>query len=158
MVRFDKAIFRRNSIEYVVGAGMMIFFGWLALMGDEPLKHSVSIVCVGFVLLYLWWKHRHIRPLDPAADGRSYQAAMLERIDCQMQLLRTVRYWYLLPLYIPGLWTVANTWRRSPVAAILGWILITGVFAFIGWLNERAGVAFLRAERAKIEALYREES
>jgi hypothetical protein len=137
---------------------MMLFFAWLVYIGDEPIKHTVAFVCVAFVLGYLRWQHRGLAPLDPAADARTYQAAMLDRIDRQMRLLGTVRYWYLLPLYVPGLWTVAVTWKRSPVAAVFGWIIITGVFVFIGWLNEYAGIKFLKAERAKIEALYREEA
>jgi 4-hydroxybenzoate polyprenyltransferase len=117
---------------------------------------GIPTLGVGFVLAYLWWRHRDLRPLDPSADARVYQAAMLARIDKQIRLLGSVRYWYLLPLYIPGLWVIKQTWKQDPIRAVLNLGIYTGVFAFVGWLNERWGVRRLQAQRAKIQGLYEE--
>ena len=109
-----------------------------------------------FVGAYLWWQHRGLAPLDPAADARSYQAALLMRIEHQIRLLSRVRYWYLLPLYLPAFLTFAAIWPRSRITAVLSFVIVTTVFAAIGWLNERVAVPLLRKERARVESLYEE--
>jgi predicted negative regulator of RcsB-dependent stress response len=111
---------------------------------------------VGFVLAYLWWQHRDLAPLDPSSDARAYQAAMLARIDKQIRLLSRIRYWYLLPLYIPGLWVIKQMWKKNPMMALVSLVVYTGVYALVGWLNESWGVRKLQAERARIAGLYEE--
>ncbi len=156
MTRFDGIIKRRNFMEYAAGAILLIVGAVRLWSGAEPVQPLLLMGSVSFVMVYLWNQHRHLAPLDVAADARSYQAAMLQRIDQQMRLLSSVRYWYLLPLSIPVLWQTATMWRRSPGRAIISLAVVTAVFAAVAWLNERAGIARLRAARAKIEALYRD--
>ena len=82
---------------------------------------------------------------------------MLHRLDRQLQLLRTVRYWYLLPLYIPPVMMSWDAWQRGRrVPAVTAMILVTVVFWFIARLNERFGVAMLNRQRERIEGLYQE--
>jgi hypothetical protein len=159
--QFDRVIFWRNFREYAAGLMLFAFFGWLLVTGKARALGMLQFVYggalgVGFVLAYLWWRHRDLTPLDPSAGARVYQAAMLARIDKQIRLLGSVRYWYLLPLYIPGLWVIKQTWKRDPIRAVLGLGIYTGVFVFVGWLNERWGVRRLQAQRAKIQGLYEE--
>src|SRR5262249_16035255 len=114
--RFDRASHRRNLSEYAAGLALLFLFGWGLIAGNDPALDPaidvIGIVCVAFVMAYLWWNHRHLTPLEPAADARAYQAAMLTRIDNQIRLLRSVRYWYALPLSIPGLWMASQIVRR----------------------------------------------
>ena len=152
--RFDRSIFWRNFREYAGIAVVVVFFGWQWATGGDRVQAAVGIAGALFVGWYLWSRHRRLTRLDPSADARAYQAALLARIDDQVRLLSQVRYWYLLPLYLPGLWTVAQTWRASPVAAVVGWLVITGTFALIAWLNEKVAVDFLKKERARVESLY----
>ena len=154
MTRFDKAVARRNLREYVGFGLIFVFQLWRALWGREYAQATLTLACAGFAMTYLWWQHRRIAPLDPAANARVYQAAMLALIDHQIRLLSTMRYWYLLPCYIPSLWMSIVTWPKSRSAAILILIVVTGLFVFLAWLNERVGVSMLRAKRQKIEALY----
>jgi hypothetical protein len=65
-------------------------------------------------------------------------------------LLSRVRYWYLLPLYVPAVWQIAQGWSWQPWAAAFALAVVTAAFAFIGWLNERCGVRFLQEARAKL--------
>jgi hypothetical protein len=159
--RFDRRIFWRNFREYAAGMVLFVFFVWQLVTGQARARGMLEYIYggalgVGFVLAYLWWQHRSLSPLDPSADGRAYHAAMLARIDKQIRLLGSVRYWYLLPLYIPGLWVVKQTWKRDPISAMVFLGIYTAVFVFVGWLNERWGVRKLRAARAKIQELYEE--
>jgi hypothetical protein len=126
-------------------------------LGGDRVQAAVGITSGLFVVSYLWWQHRRLTPLDPSADGRAYQAALLDRIDGQIRLLKNIRYWYLLPLYLPVAWTVAATWRRNPVAAVVGWALMTAVYILVAWLCERVAVRRLTFERDTVASLYTEQ-
>ena len=154
LARFDRMIDRRNLREYLGLVVLAMMAGWQWMAGGNRVQAAAILAGGLFVGCYLWWQHRRLAPLDPAADARSYQAALLARIDHQIRLLSSVRYWYLLPLFIPSLWTFVATWQRSRVAAVIGFIVVTVLFAGIGWLNERLAVPFLRQERARVESLY----
>jgi hypothetical protein len=157
MWRFDRVIFWRNAREYAAGLLLMGVFGWQFIVGTGRVRNGIAFACVAFVMGYLWWRHRDLPRPDPAADARAYQAVMLERVDRQLQLLRTVRYWYLLPLYVPPLMLSWDTWQRGRrVPAVVALILVTVVYWLIARLNERFVVAMLLKERARIESLYQE--
>ena len=88
--RFDRMIFRRNTRDYVAGGGLFVFFVGMWLIGRDRAGALIGLLSVSFVMLHLWWEHRHLQPLDPAADVAQYKAALLARIDTQIRLLRGV--------------------------------------------------------------------
>jgi hypothetical protein len=157
--RFDQKIFWRNAREYAAGIVLLVVFAVQFGMGHDRIGALIGIVAVGFVMAYLWWKHRDLRPLDPAADVASYRAALLARIDDQIRLLRSVPYWYLLPLCFQPIWMAWRGWRdRHAVAgAVIMLLGVFGAFAFVGWLNVVWGTRTLRARRDKIESTYPKE-
>ena len=151
--RFDHTVFWRNAREYAAGIVLLVvFLGQLAVGGDR-IGALVGIGSVAFVLGYLWWHHRGLQPLDPAADAVSYKAALLARLDDQIRLLRGVTYWYLLPLSLPTLWQAARVWDKSPWAAVVSLAVVAVLFAFLRWLNLTAGVGALRATRANVVSM-----
>lgn len=154
MRRFDRRIFWRNLLEYAAGLFLLVTFARAIVIGDDRPLSLLAFVCIGFVMVYLWLQHRGLTPLDPSADARAYQAAMLARIDKQIRLLGTYRYWYLLPIYIIFLWWFGSIVRDHPLLAVLQLAVNTAVCVGAAWLNERWGVRKLRAERAKVEGLY----
>jgi hypothetical protein len=135
---------------------MVVFAGQMAL-GPDRVGGAIGFVCVAFVMAYLWWKHRGLQPLDPAADVAAYRAALVRRFDDQIRLLRTVPYWYLLPLFVPCLWLFIRMWGTVRWKVLIPFVVIAAFFAFIGWLNVGPGVRMLRAARAKAEAMFTEE-
>lgn len=155
--RFDQTLFWRNAREYAAGIVLLVVFVAQLVMGHDRAGALVGIGSVGFVMVYLWWKHRGLQPLDPAADLIAYKAALLARVDDQIRLLRSVTYWYLLPLSLPTLWQAVHAWDRSPWAAAMLIAVVATVFAFVRWLNVTAGVGALRSTRANIESMYPEE-
>jgi hypothetical protein len=155
--RFDQMLFWRNAREYAAGIVLLVVFMGQLVMGDDGVGALVGIGAVGFVMAYLWWKHRGLQPLDPAADVIAYKAALLARVDDQIRLLRSVTYWYLLPLTLPILWQAGRVWSKSPWAAAISLAGAMALFAFLRWLNITAGVNALRATRAHVESLYPQE-
>lgn len=151
--RFDQTLFWRNAREYAAGIVLLVVFLGQLVMGDDRIGALVGIGSVGFVIGYLWWKHRGLQPLDPAADVITYRAALLARVDDQIRLLRSVTYWYLLPLLLPSLWQAAHVWEESPWAAAVSLAAVVAVFAVVRWLNVTGGVGALLATRANVESM-----
>jgi hypothetical protein len=155
--RFDQKVFWRNFGEYAAGLVVMVVFGGLLILGMERRTAAIGLVCVGFVMVYLWWKHRRLGPLDPTADIATYRAALLRRYDDQIRLLRTMPFWYLAPLFAPMLSVAASAWPRSRGTALALVTVVVAVYVFIGWLNVRLGVGVLRSARANIESMFPQE-
>jgi hypothetical protein len=156
VTQFDRKIFVRNAAEYVGGTVLLIWAGYKAFHGQT----SGLIMCIGvlFMMGYLWWSHRDREVPDPLADARSYQRAMLRRVDKQIRLLRRVWYWYLLPLYVPVWWMASERWQSSPAAAVIAVLIVTAAFGFVGWLNVKFGVSRLKAARQTWAAMFEDPS
>lgn len=155
--RFDRKVLRRNFREYAAGLVMMVIFAGLVILGHDRRTGSIGFACVGFVMVYLWWRHRRLEPLDPTADIATYRAALLKRYDDQIRLLSTMPYWYLVPLFVPVLSIAASVWQRSHEMPWVFLVVVAAVYGFIGWLNVRVGVRALRSARAKIESVFSQE-
>lgn len=155
--RFDHKVFWRNFREYAAGLILMVIFAGQVILGKESRTGAIGFVCVGFVMVYLWWTHRRLGPLDPTADIATYRAALLKRYDDQIRLLRTMPYWYLIPLFVPALSVAASTWPRSRGMTWVFVAVVAAAYVFIGWLNVRVGVRVLRSARAKTESMFPQE-
>jgi hypothetical protein len=155
--RFDQTLFWRNAREYAAGIVLLVVFVGQLVIGDDRVGALLGIGSVGFVIGYLWYKHRGLQPLDPAADAIAYKTALLARVDDQIRLLRSVTYWYLLPLSLPSLWQAMHVWDKSPWAAALSLAVVGALFGFLRWLNVTAGVGALLATRANVESMFPDE-
>jgi hypothetical protein len=158
LARFDREVFQHDLREYGAFVFLLLFFSGQAVFQGDLVQAAVGIAGGLFVVSYLWWQHRRLTPLDPSADGRGYQAALLDRLDGEIRLLKNIRYWYLAPLYLPVLWTVAAAWRRNPLVAFAGWMVMTAVYVAVAWLCERVAVRRLTRERDAVASLYAEEA
>jgi hypothetical protein len=152
--RFDRVVAVRNLREYGSSVLVLVFAVWRWRAGGERLQALAMMVAVLIVSGALFWQHRRVTSPDPAADARAYQAALLARIDQQIRLLSTVRYWYLLPLYLPVLLQVVLAWPTHPVSAIVMLVVVTAIYVGLARLNERLAVGLLRQERARVASLY----
>lgn len=156
MRRFARVVSRRNVIETLAAAGVLAFFGWRIALGHDRMANALSFASVSFVIAYLWWQHRHGTGLDPAADAEVYRVALIASLDRQVALLRTVWYWYLLPLYVPMVLQAIVLWEKSRAATLVFMAVVTAVYVGLGLLNTRVGIKHLLIERARLEALYQE--
>ncbi len=155
VAQFDRKIFWRNSREYAAGLVVLIWAGSMAFRGYRP---AIGLILgVTFVMAYLWWQHRKLRPLDPSTNVLVYEKALLERFDSQIRLLSRVKYWYLLPLYIPILWMATEWFTGHGWGAIVFLAIVTASFVFVGWLNEKLAVGQLKEARTKVKAMVEEQ-
>ena len=155
--KFDRRILWRNLREYAAGGVLIAWFLWQSFEPSRRMIAIAGIAAVGFVMVYLWLSHRANKPLDPSADARSYQKALLARYDLQIRLLSQVKYWYVLPLYAWVVLVITLVPPRTSWSRPVAFAFATLLCAFVVWLNESYGVRKLRAEREKAESLVQSE-
>jgi hypothetical protein len=154
--KIDRRIFWRNLREYLAGGVLIAFFVYRLFEPGKWVIAVAGIAAVGFVMTYLWRSHRDNKPLDPSAEPRAFQSALIARYDRQIRLLSRVKYWYVLPLYAWIFFVIVPLFLKAPASGIVLFAIATVFMIFIVWLNESYGVRTLRAERRKAEALIQE--
>lgn len=118
-----------------------------------------SLIVVGSCI-FIAWKLVRARRVAPQlladAPVKDWLRAQLQQITEQAELLRTVGWWYLLPL-----WLGANVffWGMSnPMTAKWIYTLVTAVFfVFIWWLNQYARRKQLLPLQTELESLLRDD-
>jgi len=155
---FDRAIALRNLLECIAAVAVAVFFVWSAFrMPNAVMKTGSIVVAAGAVwIVYYLLRHGQAAPAaDPSQDVVGYTRCLIERYDRQIRLLKSVKYWYLLPLYL-GLLILSAGRLVDAKSGRLGWwglgepAVISAVFAAVWWLNEVAGVGWLSKERARL--------
>ncbi len=151
--QFDRKIRRRDAVEAAAGAIVIGVFAWVSwqIPGIVPkLGALVASGCVGFALWKMFRVQRRNRGTrqDLALTARLQQE--ISRVDDQIQLLRNVVSWYVLPLAAGG--TVWSTTATVPVAetspalaaasigvTLVGSVVIFSLVGYVVWkLNQRA--------------------
>jgi hypothetical protein len=157
LARFDQMIARRNLREYVAVVAIVLWAGWQVASGGDRISAGMAVAGALFVGGYLWRQQSNEPPVDPAMSAREYQTALLARIDHQIRLLKSVRYWYFLPLSLPSLRIAALNWDSRPWSTLLFLAIVASICIAGVLLNELAVVFYLRRERAHVESLYEHE-
>ena len=154
--RFDRAIWWRDWRETAAAVIVAAAFGRMWPYSPPAARVGIVLAVLGAVFVIGWlWRAQRLRP-RPAPDLPPADAlrAALARVDIQIGLLRSVAWWYLLPLAVGPLVLVyagyAEMLQDMPVLdtalkvgfMVFLWIapllLLGGVFGFVYWLNQRA--------------------
>ncbi len=165
VARFDRRVFLRNLVEYTAVAIVLVRSGFEIASGERPLIAPLtSIVAALFIASYIWRKHRETSPLNPEASARTYRDALLKRLDRQIELGRTVRYWYVLPVWLFFLVVFAYgavrmltnaTESGTPFPGLffqtVEFLLATGICVVVIWLNEHRNLRKLEKESERVE-------
>jgi hypothetical protein len=153
--RFDRRILWRNVLEYGAAAVVFIRSCFEIASGERLLIVPLASIGVAlFIVTYVWRKHRSSLPLDPTADANTYRIALLHRLDQQIQLARSVRYWYVLPAWAFFLTVLTSGILKglSLIPLLVNFLLATALCIFVIWLNEKYGARKLETERRRIAA------
>lgn len=161
--RFDRKMAVRNSIECIAAGVVVAIFGLSGLRaGEDALARIGSFVIaasMAWIIFYLLRYGRGPRDVDPSLDLRGYAQALVNRYDHQIKLLKSVKYWYLLPPYLGLLLWTLGILRDKARNGEFGWsdsippMIYTAVFAAVWWLNEVYSVGRLRRERGRLLAM-----
>lgn len=159
MQKFDRMIAMRNRVECIAAAAVVIFFTWTAVRAPNVVMKAGSLVVAAgaaWIIFYMLRYGRAKMIADPSENLANYTQALVGRYDQQIRLLKSVKYWYLLPMYIGLLILSFGTsiqWAKAGVPAwvnVIGPTICTVVFGFLWWLNEVPAVRRLRNERAQL--------
>lgn len=159
MQKFDRMITMRNRLECIAAAAVVIFFTWTAFHTPNVVMKGGSLVVAGgaaWIIFYMLRYGKAKPAVDPSDNLANYTQALVGRYDHQIRLLKSVKYWYLLPMYIGLLIMSVGIAIQTAQAGIPVWVDLIGpaictiVFGIIWWLNEVPAVRRLRSERAQL--------
>jgi hypothetical protein len=140
MKSLDRVLLRRDAVEIGLGTVLILLFGWSSL--KIPLlvpRIGIVITIAGLALII--WKRIRVRRVSPesTADAPTMQWLRheLEKVTTECELLRTLAWWYLLPLWI-GLTVFYWGLDTQLSSRIVYWAVSTGAFVFTWKLNQSA--------------------
>jgi len=157
--QFDRTIKIRNAVECAAAAVVAVFFGLEALWSPNGLLRAGNLVVAASGLWIIFCMLRYGREArDPAPDQSlaGFRQALLRKYEHQIRLLKSVKYWYLLPPYAGLMLVSAGILRESAAKGRAAWSALivaavcTAVFAGVWWLNEVHGVRWLNRQRAQL--------
>src|SRR5579864_4015145 len=103
MKRFDKTLFWRDCREV---AACLLVVGWFGseLFRNHSLEAQLGcwlLILSGiFIAAKLILSRRRVPPAEPSASLEEATGAEIRKVDVQIDLLRSVWWWYLLPLML----------------------------------------------------------
>ncbi len=172
---FQRTIFWRDTREIGTAAVMVPILIYEAIRSRPSPLTSAGFILAALSCLFIagWlWRSRRGVP-QPALDDSvaAYGQALLAGYDRQIALLRSAKYWYVLPIYASMLMIYAGVVamtaaplghlkEQSPERWLLGvailaamFLLLTAAAAFVWWLNEGYAVRKLTADRDSLAAM-----
>ncbi|WP_428307358.1 hypothetical protein [Lacipirellula sp.] len=133
-----------------------LFLGvWLALPWTWYLSIPAFIWVAAFMLID---RARHAAP--PSTPGeplvQSVQTSLVD-VEHQIKLLRSVQWWYLLPIAIPMLaffgqvtWRASQSWLEAIVGGGCFFAFVVATNAFLYWVNRVAVRKQLQPRREEL--------
>jgi hypothetical protein len=122
------------------------------MVAGPPLLRSAFLwlAASGLWIAFFLRRRREAEP-TPEQTLLGYRDALLAKFDHQIKLLRTAKYWYILPAWIGLMLTVVAKRSVHPSPVDFAMAAFYTIFAVVVWyLNEVIGVRRLRAERDKL--------
>lgn len=159
---FDAMIFWRDVREVGVALILIPLWAYRGFKAALPWSWYLMIPAFAWVAGYMLVDRvrQDRRRSSPDEPLRPFVADLLARVDHQIQLLRSVHLWYMLPIAVAGIaFMVHTTWRERTgglfmvLAAFLAAVILAVVFGFVYWLNLQAIRAELEPRRQELAAL-----
>jgi hypothetical protein len=160
--KFDRTIWFRDLREAAAGLVVTVVYGWLALRAGNMLERVADlwlVACGVWIVFVLLRYSRFSRKPAPDQSLVVYRRELVERYDRQIRLLKGVKYWYILPLWV-GLMFGAVAYLVNGGGKAGFWVIVilaTAVSAAVWWLNEGPGVRRLQRNRRELAELIGEE-
>jgi CubicO group peptidase (beta-lactamase class C family) len=154
MKKFDRTIFWRDSRESLAAIFVIAWFGVMffkvpALM--PRIGCAIIVLAGAFVCWYPISRKRRVAKTAPDAPVAETLRCELQKVEVQIRLLRSVLWWYLLPL---GVGVLVFYFGLQPSrSSKLGFsVFVAALYGFIYWLNQHAVKKQLLPLKHEIEA------
>lgn len=152
---FGRTIFWRDARESIVAIFLIGYFGWAYFRLASSTSRIGCILLILSCLLICWypiWRKRRAARIAPDAPMLETLRCELRKVDVQIDLLRSIAWWYLLPLGVGVI--IYNLGIAGSLGAWISYaIFVIALFAFIYWQNQRAVRKTLLPLKREIESL-----
>jgi hypothetical protein len=159
---FDRMSRRRDIWNVVAMLVVIVVYSWFAIGAGNTLERVADVwlvVCAGWFIIHLRRFARISRKPVPEQTLGAYRQALVGRYDSRIQLTKSVKYWFLLPMWLGLLlYDIAyrvNGGNNTKFALVL--IFVTAGSAFAWWLDEGPAVRYLQRKRRELAVLVGEE-
>ncbi len=154
-IRFDRTVQLRDLRETAGGLLVAAIFVWLAIHDRtwfERAAHGWLATCGVWIVFYIRRYSKISRRPVPEQTLLRYHQDLLDRYDHQIRLLKSAKYWYILPFWVGLVFSaVAGLMRKGDVFRFgLVVVCVTALSAALWWLNEGFGVAYLQNLRRQL--------
>jgi uncharacterized protein involved in response to NO len=160
--KFDRRILLRNVRE-IVGAfivtAVFAWFGWKAPSGLEKIGDAIVAASGVWIAYYIVRFGGGPKALDRGLNLNAYGQLLRENYEQQTRLARTVKYWYLLPMYAGllvanlGFWLRMHGTGQSARPALVSMAIVTVAFGFVWILNEVYSVRCLEKLKRELKGM-----
>ena len=138
--KFKSKIFRRDLLEIVAGIFVIVWFGGMTIRLASWVSKMGSLICVcgAIFIIYKLQRGRKVQGESRFdVSVREYCRMEIERIENQIELLRTIASWYIAPCIIGANLVFAGS-SSSWLATSLYFVCTLLLSWFIYALNQRA--------------------
>jgi hypothetical protein len=157
-----RTLLARDVRELSACVIVAVIFGIYFFLNRAPVARLGALITVAGSV-FIAWKLLHARRITPAArpDATVVESlrAELHSVRTQSKLLRSVVWWYLLPLAVGTITFVWGSLSHNPVFAIIFSVAFTlftlGLDVFIYRLNQRAVSQQLLPVERQLQSLLR---
>ncbi|MDB6034209.1 MAG: Beta-lactamase [Verrucomicrobiales bacterium] len=154
MKKFDRTISWRDGRESLAAIFIIIWFGRAFFKVPAPLAKVGCVILVLASVFICWYPIRKKRRVAKAAPDAPMTQALqceLEKVEVQIRLLRSIVWWYLLPLMAGAL--VFHFGMQPSLSSNIGYsAFVVALSVFIYWLNQRAVEKQLLPLQRELEA------
>jgi hypothetical protein len=154
MTRFGRTIWWRDLREVVVGLFIIAIFGFYFFRFPSALARLgcvLTILSTIFIDCRLLWSKRQAGEAILSASIMDSLRVELRKVETQIHLLRTVWWWYILPITTGAevfYFGVNHSWSGRAAFVICG-LLLGG---FLNWLNQHAVRRYLVPLKNELES------
>ena len=141
MTCFDKTISWRDYGEVAACIVIIVFFGWdLLFRNPSALTQAGCVVLIASAVFIAWkliWSKRRLPKAEPNAPIFEAVRGELRKVENQIRLLKSVAWWYLLPLFIG---VILHNFGAGGgfLSKLIYFTFVLALYVFIYWLNRRA--------------------
>jgi hypothetical protein len=156
--RLERNVSRRNLVEYIAAVFVLVSFSWIMWVESSGTVRTGAGLVIAAVVFVVYQLHTRGTATSFPSDLGLRSALEFHRVQItrQVDLLRSIWWWYLLPM-VPGFivlnigMALEHPERRLRIAAtgVLGVLLALGIYE----LNRRAAAGLQRRlDRLKEDA------
>ncbi len=157
MKGFDKTIRWRDYGEVAAGIFIIVYFGRELILGNHSLLTQAGCVVLIVSCIFIDWKlitsKRRVPKAEPNAPVFDTVKVELQKVENQIGLLKSVAWWYLLPLFVGVMLFYFGT-PASFQSKLVYFTAVLVVYVFIYWLNQRAVKKNLLPLKRELESLF----